>query len=280
MWTLGPHETGHQWRADRFFLANHVLIGLVDTALLTPEANVPVCSGKCNQGGFFCLFLSCDLVFQRQLGIRLGIADTVSPRIKFVRLSQICLCQIWHCHLTCYSHLEPLMLCYNCLNLHVGDLESTDWWTPISFSFLRQKKEKQVFPLLKRKKLGMQPFRLFLPLQLSLGVKSPPQSLPPDPLLGGNSPLIYTSLTLTYESCHVSQLQLCLTLHPFSPWPREWPDKHGLAWAAPSLCSQPFGGLPLHSDETSALGGTPWWSKVKTLHFYCRRHEFGPWSGN
>lgn len=80
--------------AERLFLTNHILIGFVDTALLIPEANVPICSGKCNQGGFFCLSLSCDLVFQRPAGIRLGIADIVSPRTKFVRLSQVYLCQI------------------------------------------------------------------------------------------------------------------------------------------------------------------------------------------
>lgn len=111
----------------------------------------PFAQGKATREAFSAS-LSCDLVFQKRLGIWLGIADTVSPRIKFVRLSQICLCQIWQCHLTCYSHLELLMVCYNCLNLRVGDLESTDWWMPISFLFLRQKKEKQVFPLLRRKK--------------------------------------------------------------------------------------------------------------------------------
>ena len=112
---------------------------------------MPVCSGKGNQGGFFCLSLlwSC---LSEATGDQTWNCWHCQPRIKFVRLSQICLCQIWQRHLTCYSHLEPLMVCQNCLNLRVGDLESTDWWMPISFLFLRQKKEKQVFPLLRRKK--------------------------------------------------------------------------------------------------------------------------------
>lgn len=142
LWDCSPIKS---WQRDSFWLITFWLAWLT-LALLIQEANVPICLGKYHQRSSFCFFLCCDLVFQRPVGIRLGTADIVSPRGKFVRLSQIYLCQILQCHWVIHTWKLLILNC-NCLTLHVGDLEGTDWWMASSFWFLRQKKEKQKFPL-------------------------------------------------------------------------------------------------------------------------------------
>lgn len=86
---------------------------------------MPICLGKCQQGSSFCFFLCCDLVFQRPVGIRLGTADTVSPRKKSCEAQPDLFMSNFTVSLS-YSHSELLIVCCNCLTPRVGNLEGAD----------------------------------------------------------------------------------------------------------------------------------------------------------
>lgn len=228
---------------DSFWLITFWLAWLI-LVLLIQEGNVLICSGRCHQEEFLCLSLSRDLVFQRPIGIRLGIADMSAPGENLGSSAKSIYAKFYNITefiLSWTAVIAIAVICWNCcFTLHVGDLEALiDEWPSLSGVWGRKRKHRSL-PFTEEEKAWSGKCRLFLHSCLFIWGKIPSSKPSQMPALRGKELPHRCALDIHLARAPMSSSLSSALLSVHSPYNSQRDlCKHRVAQAVSSLCSQP-----------------------------------------